>query len=519
MEERPIFAIFQGGGAKGIAHVGAMKAAEENGFAIMAVAGTSAGAVIATLVAAGLDADKIFDPRNQNDNILRWFGKEPLDFFGKSNWDSFLCFWKGWRCLFDCRMWKVLWAVFRDRGYFHTEYIRKFVNDVLRWRLEQLYGAYSSHGSSWTVPDRVKFKDLDYTKFPREVLPLKIVATNMRTGGLAIFDQTLTPEIDVADAVVASLAIPGVFKPVTMLSDSKDGPFVDGGLVSNLPIWVFAEEKLEWEREYPEDPPIPIVGFSLAEMPRSDEPLSEINAFINFCKIIVDTVLSGSQTITRQFVEDLEVVKIETSFSMLDFDRPWPDFCMAYNEGKACAKDQLTSAMILKPDLVQEELEKIVEEVRANIDARRLTAMKPALKHYRGSLVQLAGQRTLRVKYAVNMKADADDRLILDERSNGAAAAYSSRGLAFQDFRDPKALDFMTKYEKALVRRDLFGAICVPIFEDKAEWSKGEKEPRNRPLGVFCFDSDEDIEVDYNDPAFKDFIVRRSTVLQAAMKD
>ena len=42
-ESRPIFAIFEGGGAKGIAHVGAYAAADEMGLEFVGVAGASAG--------------------------------------------------------------------------------------------------------------------------------------------------------------------------------------------------------------------------------------------------------------------------------------------------------------------------------------------------------------------------------------------------------------------------------------------------------------------------------------------
>ncbi|MEP2758667.1 patatin-like phospholipase family protein [Parvibaculum sp.] len=521
MADRPIFAIFQGGGAKGIAHVGAMKAVEENEFAFAAVAGSSAGAVVATMIAAGFRADEIFDPDVPENNILRRFGKAPIDLFGHTEWRCFKRCREGFWLLrlFDRRCWRVVWGIFRYRGYFSTDEIRDFVNLVLRRKLEELYGAYSSHGADYKIPERITFRDLDYTKFPGDVLPLKIVATNMRTGGLTIFDNTLTPDVEVADAVVASIAIPIVFKPVTMRSKTEEGPYLDGGLVSNLPIWVFSEEKLAWERDWPADPPIPIVGFSLIEKTLDEKPKSEFAAFLDFFGQVVRTALSGSQMVSEQFVEDLEMVKLETTFGMLDFDKPWSDFNDAYRAGRKDATDGLSAGIILsKPDLVQKELKTIVEDIKAKINKRRISIGQKPLLHYRGNLIQLVGRRTLRVKYAVNMEEDADDRLVLDDRSNGAAEAYRTKGLVFQDFTDPQAFEYMRKYERAMVRRTLKGAICVPIFENEGEWEKGQTEPRSLPLGVFCFDSDEDIEADYNDFAVKEFIVRRSAVLQAAIK-
>lgn len=59
-------AVFEGGGAKGIAHIGALKAIEKYQLKIDRVAGTSAGAMIATLIALGYSADKIYDPETGN---------------------------------------------------------------------------------------------------------------------------------------------------------------------------------------------------------------------------------------------------------------------------------------------------------------------------------------------------------------------------------------------------------------------------------------------------------------------
>ena len=57
---KDVFLIFEGGGAKCIAHIGALRALERRGFKIRGVAGTSAGALIAALVAAGYSSDEMF---------------------------------------------------------------------------------------------------------------------------------------------------------------------------------------------------------------------------------------------------------------------------------------------------------------------------------------------------------------------------------------------------------------------------------------------------------------------------
>ena len=58
-EKRKVDAVFEGGGVKGIGLVGAMTVTEEEGYHFENVAGTSAGAIVASLVAAGYTASEM----------------------------------------------------------------------------------------------------------------------------------------------------------------------------------------------------------------------------------------------------------------------------------------------------------------------------------------------------------------------------------------------------------------------------------------------------------------------------
>lgn len=55
-----IFGLFEGGGVRGTALVGALKAAEEASLTSIGYAGTSAGAIVAALAAAGYQADEMY---------------------------------------------------------------------------------------------------------------------------------------------------------------------------------------------------------------------------------------------------------------------------------------------------------------------------------------------------------------------------------------------------------------------------------------------------------------------------
>ena len=53
MQKRKVALVLSGGGARGIAHIGAIEALEEAGFEISSVAGTSMGALVGGMFAAG----------------------------------------------------------------------------------------------------------------------------------------------------------------------------------------------------------------------------------------------------------------------------------------------------------------------------------------------------------------------------------------------------------------------------------------------------------------------------------
>lgn len=189
--------VFEGGGVKGIAYVGAMRVLQSKGILdqIDRVGGTSAGAINAVLFAAGFTVDQ----------TMREL--KALDFNDFKD-DS-------WGVLRDMRRLK------NEFGWFKGDYFKDWIGDLLDKKT----------GSS-----RVTFKALS----EHTGKGLFIFASNLSTGYAEVFSPEHTPRVRVVDAVRRSMSIPLFFKAVR---DDRDDVFVDGGLANNYPVKLFDRDK------------------------------------------------------------------------------------------------------------------------------------------------------------------------------------------------------------------------------------------------------------------------------------
>jgi NTE family protein len=85
------FVAFAGGGAKGLIHVGALRALEKRPVKLCGLAGTSAGAIVAALAAAGFSSDDLIGGRSGTTLVQRLEAIDPkirraTDFFGPLGW-------------------------------------------------------------------------------------------------------------------------------------------------------------------------------------------------------------------------------------------------------------------------------------------------------------------------------------------------------------------------------------------------------------------------------------------------
>ena len=196
--DRPrIGLVLSGGGARGAAHVGVIRALEEMRIPIDAIAGTSMGAVVGGLYAAGLSGDEI-------DRVFR-----ELD----------------WQEMIRDR------APRRDRVYRRKQDDRNILAKGALG-LDATEGVVLPLGllpgqKITQVLRTATARVADVQDFDRLPTRFRALATDLETGEAVVLDRG-----DLVSVLRASMSAPGVLTPVEI-----DGRLlVDGGLVDNLPV-------------------------------------------------------------------------------------------------------------------------------------------------------------------------------------------------------------------------------------------------------------------------------------------
>ena len=199
--DRPSVAVvLSGGGAKGIAHVAILEKLEELGIPIDRVYGTSMGALVGGIYAAGYTPKEIEAIMLGNDlstlfNSLLSSGYnevlEPFD-FNRNN----------------------ILSLSLEKGIGDTTGL---IDDYMI--LNYLYEYLGN------VPEDMDFDDLPVS--------YRCNATNMLNGEDTVFDSG-----SLIEAIRASISIPIVFEPVV----TPDAVYMDGGLADNMPVHLAVED-------------------------------------------------------------------------------------------------------------------------------------------------------------------------------------------------------------------------------------------------------------------------------------
>ena len=194
--------VLSGGAARGLAHVGVLKALEEQGIHIDAIAGTSMGAVIGGLYASGYKIDeleKLALGIDWQEALSDAPEREDIPFRRKQDDRDFLVKQK---------------LSFRDDGSLGLP-----LGVIQGQNLALLLESLLAHSSDIR----------DFDKLP---IPFRAVATDIVNGEKVVFRKGHLPQV-----IRASMSIPAVFAPVEINGQL----LVDGGMVDNIPVDVARE--------------------------------------------------------------------------------------------------------------------------------------------------------------------------------------------------------------------------------------------------------------------------------------
>jgi len=295
-------AVFEGGGVKGIGLVGAVSEIEKAGYKFENLAGTSAGAIVSALLAVGFTAAELkielekLDYNNFKDEGLL----DKLGIIGKGLSIGF------------------------EYGIYEGEYFENWLENLLKSKGKTTFGEIKTAYPE----DKYKYK-------------VQVIASDITDRRLLVLPRDLKDfgyipdQFSISRAVRMSMSIPIFFEPVKLQdSNGRDHFIVDGGMLSNYPIWLLDDGT--------KNPPWPTFGFKLIEPDKRElkkPKRNPINNPISFLKALVVTMVDSHDNyhISKSKGDYDRTIGIPTVINLKGVDREikTTDFDITQEESEA----------------------------------------------------------------------------------------------------------------------------------------------------------------------------------------
>lgn len=467
------YAILDGGGIKGAALAGALKAAWDENIEFVGYGGTSAGSIIALLATLGYNGDELEQvmteelPLKELAQDLKPALKSMQKIVATLSSPGLLTGPKLWfhKSVFE--------SLSKDLGFCSGA---KLTESLLKLCVRK-------HGN--LLPG-FTFQDLAKLKCPA----LKIVASDLRGRKPLVFSNCGGDELggSVIDAVRASMSYPFAFKPVKF----NDHLLVDGGLCSNLPVFLFDKER-DADR-------IPLLAFDLVPEPATTSNTSDLGGF---CRDMLETGLEAGDYLMRRSTPDIHHVRIRVphDISPLDFDLSKSRLKELFNSGRADTHEYLRKELA-----VWQQAENKIEGLQARhgsptdvcfvlqrfaVHLQSDTRLTNVRTHV---MLPLPSKRRV-VAYQYNMDQDPDQDLELAGDGGCSGKCWTTKAPTYADLADAGTGDNhvkwnMTRQEQAKIRRDRKTMLSIPIF------SPGSNV---HLIGVLSADSDANLSVELDE--------------------
>jgi NTE family protein len=305
--------VLEGGGVKGIGLVGAHSALTDAGYTFHRIAGTSAGAIVGALIAAGIQPEQLKTVM-QTVDYGQFQDEGFIDHLGLVG--------KGVSVLFE-------------KGIYEGHYLVEWLDGILTTLGTRTFGDLRIDDPSSSLPPEKRYKLVvmtsDVTRGELVRLPW-----DYANYGLKADDQL------VAEAVRASMSIPFFYEPVRFTGRDDAGKnvqsyMVDGGMLSNFPIEVF-------DRTDGKPPRWPTFGIKLSARPTKPVVQRfEVKGALGLARAMVGTMtnfhdqmhIDDPSVLARTMFVDAGRVKA-TDF---DIDEPTQD--MLFTHGVSGAREFL----------------------------------------------------------------------------------------------------------------------------------------------------------------------------------
>src|SRR5215212_3240463 len=307
--ERDVDLVFEGGGLKGIALVGAYSVLEERGYRPQNIAGTSAGAIVAALLAAGYTAAEL------RQIIMELDLNSFKDRAGED-----------WLPLFP----RIV-SILKDRGIYEGEAFLEWMSGLLEKKGVRTFGDLVRRPQA---PLRYRYK---LQVMVSDVTEQRLLVLPKDAYRLGIEDPD---ELSVALAVRMSMSIPVFFKPVSFTNPKtgREHLIVDGGMLSNFPLWLFDAEEPLW----------PTIGVKfIEENPRAPlAPLAShdgVFKFIDYARSLVETMMEAHDRFYLEESDFDRTIAIDAlGVGTTEFDLTRERAIQLYESGRAGAETFLT---------------------------------------------------------------------------------------------------------------------------------------------------------------------------------
>ncbi|MGM0853050.1 MAG: patatin-like phospholipase family protein [Bacillota bacterium] len=254
--------VFSGGGIKGLALIGAYQALEENGYRFKRLAGTSAGAVIAAFIAAGYSSRELL-------KIM-----DGIEFSKLLDSNAIISL------------------------------------PIIKWfRVYYRLGLYKGVALESWVEEKLKVRGI-YTFADLPPHSLRVIASDLSNGRLLVLPDDLEKygiakeTFPVARAIRMSASLPYFFEPVKLRSLEGISLMVDGGVLSNFPMWLFDRENVKKVR--------PVIGVKLSH-DLVGKPKKQIKNAIDMYEALFTTMKDAhdSRYISRKLEKNIIFIPTE----------------------------------------------------------------------------------------------------------------------------------------------------------------------------------------------------------------